>query len=287
MRGMITPECPVCATPHEDGATTCAFCGVALAEPPAETATDAEAEATAEAETEIEAVPETPVEDAATTDAGIEAASEPEPEPEPPETEVVADTAKGEEIAGIPVDSAAPTPAAPLRRRTPSFATPRSAASLARQRTRRIEWGVAGGLAVLLLAQVIASDFDQLAAGATTRPWLQRGCAMLGCTLPPWREPRALRLLQRDVSANPSRPGLLRIRASFRNDARWAQPWPRLRVTLSDADGRMLATRAFVASEYLGKGVTANGIASGQVAGIAFDVVDPSPDVTAFTFGFE
>ena len=109
---------------------------------------------------------------------------------------------------------------------------------------------------------------------------------MLGCTLPPWREPRALRLLQRDVSANPSRPGLLRIRASFRNDARWAQPWPRLRVTLSDADGRAIAARDFVASEYLGAMKTTNGIASGQVAGVAVDVVDPSPHVTAFTFEF-
>ena len=46
------------------------------------------------------------------------------------------------------------------------------------------------------------------------------------------------------------------------------------------------AAREFAANEYLGATPTANGIASGQVAAIAFDVVDPSPRVTAFTFEF-
>jgi hypothetical protein len=59
-----------------------------------------------------------------------------------------------------------------------------------------------------------------------------------------------------------------------------------MRVTLSDADGRAIAARDFAAGEYLGATPTANGIASGQVAAVAFDVVDPSPRVTAFTFEF-
>lgn len=303
MRGMTAPECPVCATPHEAGAEHCAFCGVSLREPPPQA--DAEAEATTPAEepsspmttaiiapVDIAGIAETtaipahdPAPEAPETTEAADLAAAPEPETEPetePEAGEDADTPETPETPEITAPAASRAP----RTRTPSFARKPSTASTAQQRARRIEWGVVAGLAALLVLQSVAADFGQLAGNAATRPWLQRACAFLRCTLPPWREPQALRLLQRDVSANPDRPGVLRISASFRNDARWAQPWPRLRVTLSDADGRAIAARDFVADEYLGAMPTANGIASGQVAGVAVDVVDPSPRVTAFTFEF-
>ncbi|MFT3897834.1 MAG: DUF3426 domain-containing protein [Thermomonas sp.] len=315
--------CPVCATPYQAGAATCAFCGVSLVEPEPK----AEADATVEIESTMEATPEMeaaaePARETAThaideTDGIVELddlaevqpgdidATEPDTaEPasgiatidEDARAEVEAgDAANDEETVAatsenveIPVDSVPEVSVAPPEphSKTPSFANTPTTASAAQHRLQRTEWSIVGGLAVLLLVQVVASDFDQLAASSTTRPWLQRTCNLLRCALPPWREPRALRMLQRDVRANPQRPGLLRISASFRNEALWAQPWPRLRIVLSDADGRAIAARDFAASEYLGTTPTANDVASGQVAGIAFDVVDPSPRVTAFTFEF-
>lgn len=313
MHGMTELACPVCATPYEAGATSCTFCGVSLVEPEPEAKTDTETETPVEAEVSVESASETetPVEaealaestsetetpsevddtvvDESPSPAPVEAdevlaedSPSPETEPESAGSDGIAETP---EIPGIPADSPPATPSGP-RTRAPSFAKPRTTASLAQRRLHRLEWSVVGGLAALLLVQVVASDFDQLAAGSATRPWLQRVCNALHCTLPPWHEPRALRMLQRDVRANPQRPGMLRISASFRNEARWMQPWPRLRITLADADGRAIAARDFAANEYLGATPTANGIASGQVAGIAFDVVDPSPRVTAFTFEF-
>ncbi len=305
MRGMTAPECPVCATPHEAGAEHCAFCGVSLREPPPQVEADAEIEPEAEAETSTPAEePSSPTAAAIVAPVDIAGIAETtaipahDPAPEAPETTEAADLAAAREPetepetepeAGEDADTpeiTAPAASRAPRTRTPSFARKPSTASTAQQRARRIEWSVVAGLVALLMLQSVAADFGQLAGNATTRPWLQRACAFLRCTLPPWREPQALRLLQRDVSANPHRPGVLRISASFRNDARWAQPWPRLRVTLSDADGRAIAARDFVAGEYLGAMPTANGIASGQVAGVAVDVVDPSPRVTAFTFEF-
>jgi hypothetical protein len=325
--GMTELACPVCATPYEAGAATCAFCGVSLLEP--EPAPRPQPPA-AETDTANEA----PIETDAT--AGIEPAAEPAPEPavhaidetdgiveidelageaEPAdvtEAEAEADEGIEADASGMPADESEdsapavpagdggdaadtaqprenpgiPAAAKPPPTGAPSFARAPGDVAAAQRRLRRIEWSAVAALSLLLLVQVVASDFDQLAAGAATRPWLQRACNLLHCSLPPWREPRALRMLQRDVHADPRHPGLLRISASFRNDARWAQPWPRLRIVLSDPDGRAIAARDFSASEYLGTGATTNGIASGQVAGIAFDVVDPSPRVTAFTFEF-
>jgi uncharacterized Zn finger protein (UPF0148 family) len=307
MRGMTAPACPVCATPYEPGADTCAFCGVSLREPEAkaeaETKTEApESQAQAEpapvADTQADAQkePAAPVADAddlaanaeavaRAADADIPAASEPPETRNEAEPAGPVETAEDTETSENPADFAPVAPAAPGSR-APSFARATSVGDVARRRAQRIEWGVVAGLCALLLVQVVASDFDQLAASATTRPWLLRMCNVLRCHPPAWSEPQALRLLQRDVRANPRRPGTLRISASFRNDARWTQPWPRLRVTLSDADGRAIAARDFAAREYLGPTPTANGIASGQVAAVAFDVVDPSPRVTAFTFEF-
>ncbi|GAA5003996.1 DUF3426 domain-containing protein [Pseudoluteimonas lycopersici] len=321
MHDMTELACPVCATPYEAGTTTCAFCGVSLVEPGQEAKPEPEVETPIEVEALAVSIPETEtplgsetpneiealVESASEIEtpvevdesAGIEAtpadASEPpsngiddtiaDESPSPAGKPESADSGGIAEIPGIQADSASPAPSEP-RSRTPSFARKPTSANTVQRRLQRIEWSVVGGLAALLLVQVVASDFDQLAAGSATRPWLQRVCSALRCTLPPWREPQALRMLQRDVHANPRRPGLLRVSASFRNDARWTQPWPRLRITLADADGRAIAARDFSANEYLGTTPTANGIASGQVAGIAFDVVDPSPRVTAFTFEF-
>jgi hypothetical protein len=322
MPGMTELACPVCATPYEAGATSCTFCGVSLLEPKARPAPSAKAgidpgsaagtappgsataveparESLASAidENDSVAAPGEPVESLAAPDA-----TEPddaESGDDDARAEAGADAAAGDEEAaaatpasaenpGVASDSA-PSAAATApepRAKTPSFAKAAATASAAQRRLQRIEWGVVAGLAALLLVQVVASDFDQLAASASTRPWLQGICNALRCDLPPWREPQALRMLQRDVRANPDRPGLLRISASFRNDARWTQSWPRLRIVLSDTDGRALAARDFAASEYLGGKPTTNGIASGQVVGVAFDVVDPSPRVTAFTFEF-
>lgn len=290
---MTSPECSVCATPHEADAETCAFCGVSLLEPTAKVESKPEAEpvaqpaagpgahtdespASASVDTAAPATDEVPADGPSQTPTEVDAAPADEPTPATDEDAGTAETPE------IPDPPAAPVAGS----RAPSFARKPTTASTAQQRTQRIEWGVVTGLAVLLVVQSVASDFDRIAGNATTRPWLQHACVFLRCTLPPWREPQALRLLQRDVRANPTRPGLLRIGASFRNDARWAQPWPRLRVTLSDADGHAIAARDFNASEYLGTTPTANGIASGQIAGVAVDVVDPSPRVTAFTFEF-
>lgn len=140
------------------------------------------------------------------------------------------------------------------------------------------------GLALLLVLQLLLSDRAQLAADARWRPWLTTLCGALHCSLPPWREPSAFVLLARDVRPHPSRSGALRVTATFRNDARWPQPWPRLRLTLSDIDGRPVAARDFSAREYLDAAPTQDELASGQSATVAMDVLEPAAHSVAFDF---
>jgi hypothetical protein len=141
-------------------------------------------------------------------------------------------------------------------------------------------------LALSLLLQVLLADRAQLAADARWRPLLASLCGALQCNLPPWREPTAFTVLARDVRPLPRRPGVLHVTATFRNDARWPQPWPALLLSLSDVDGRIVGARVFAPREYLAAGATQNLLASGQSASVALDILEPAPHVVAFTFDF-
>lgn len=154
---------------------------------------------------------------------------------------------------------------------------------------RRAPWhgaAIIASLALLLVVQVLLADRARFAADARWRPLLAGACAVLRCEVPAWREPAAFTLVQRDVRPASSRPGVLHVAAGFRNDARWAQAWPMLLLTLSDADGRAVGFRAFTPTEYLGKTPEQSTLASGASATVALDVVEPGPGVVAFTFDF-
>jgi hypothetical protein len=157
----------------------------------------------------------------------------------------------------------------------------------ARLRTPRWQWGMVAGLAAVLLVQIAVADRARLAADAGTRPWIAGLCGVLRCSLPAWREPAAFSMLSRDVRPVPGQAGALQVQASIRNDARWAQAWPSLRLSLSDADGRVIGTNVFAPADYLDRATDpAATLEPGQSAQIAFRVREPAASTVAFTFEF-
>lgn len=165
----------------------------------------------------------------------------------------------------------------------PSFVARRAPVPV-RSRDARLWIGI-GALTLVLLLQVLLSQRASLAADARWRPLVVGLCGVLQCEVPAWREPAAFTMLQRSVQPRRDAPGVLSVTASFRNDARWAQPWPTLLLTLSDMEGRQVGLRAFRPEEYR-KGAGAP-IAPGQSATIQLDVVEPVRPVVAFTFDFQ
>ena len=185
-----------------------------------------------------------------------------------------------------------PAPAAPLPRpaprgkATPSFVrTPVAATGIDSRRKWRTPAAIVA-LVLLLSLQLLLADRAQLAASARWRPLVSALCGALQCSVPAWREPAAFTLLHRDVRPHPTLPGVLHVSATFRNDARWPQPWPALLLTLSDIDGRSVGARAFAPRDYLGDTPTRTGLASGQSATVAMDIIEPAPRIVAFTFDF-
>jgi len=167
----------------------------------------------------------------------------------------------------------------------PTFA--RKHARAPSQRAPLWQWLALAALALLLGLQILLADRARLAADAGWRPTLSALCGVFGCTLPPWHEPAAFSMLDRDVRPAPNENGALRIQASFRNDARWAQAWPWLQLSLSDADGRVIGTRVFAPAEYLGHPPEdPDLLAPGQSARIDFRVREPAAGTAAFNFDF-
>lgn len=142
-------------------------------------------------------------------------------------------------------------------------------------------------LALALIAQLFFSQRAQLAGDARWRPLVMQACTLLRCNVPAWREPAAFSMLSRDVIAVPGRAGVLRVQASFRNDAAWPQPWPALQLTLSDANGRPLGARRFLPRDYLDDAPEQALLGPGQATQLAFDIVEPAPGVVSFDFRFD
>ena len=143
------------------------------------------------------------------------------------------------------------------------------------------------GLAAVLAAQLLLVQRHELAASEHWRPVLADACAVAGCELPPWREPTAYTMLARSVQPA-GRPGVLSVTASFRNDARWPQPWPALSLSLSDVRGQTVAQRTFAPGEYRADDAAASSrIAPGQSASVQFEVIEPASPIVAFTFEFQ
>lgn len=176
---------------------------------------------------------------------------------------------------------------APVRgARTPAFLRGRAAAAATPRGTPLWQWLLAGALLLSLLLQMLLADRARLAADAAWRPLLSTLCQTLGCRLPAWREPQAFVMLDRDVRPLPHVAGALQARATFRNDARWSQPWPILLLTLKDADGRDLGARAITPVEYLRGSTAMSELAPGQSAQVAVTLREPSANVVAFSFDF-
>lgn len=112
-------------------------------------------------------------------------------------------------------------------------------------RGRRIAWG----LAVLLLAVLLAAQtvylFRQDIARELPglRPLLEKACAYAGCALPLPRDAGLIDIPSSDLQSEPGKAGRYVLYATVRNRASYAQTWPHLELTLTDAGDRPLSRR--------------------------------------------
>ncbi len=206
---------------------------------------------------------------------------EPMPEAEPAmaaaETDVVQPLGEMGDISAEPapmsyahVDELHPPPASPApppRRPVRSFAL----------------WS---GIVLLLLAlgaQLADMDRAALAQNPVIGPSLQALYASLGRPISKPLAASDWEVGALNVTTDPDSSGALSITGTLANQAGFVQPWPELRVVLTDRFGEPLRARDFKPADYLPAGQSASLIAPGITARFRLDVVDPGPDAVGFS----
>lgn len=186
-----------------------------------------------------------------------------------------------------PLDSAdAITVTAPAMAADTSPSFTRAGRTTRSHRVPTWQWAALATLTAALGLQMLMADRARLAQDSVWRPVLERACGVLRCALPPWHQPQAYTMLARDVKPVPGAAGVLQVRATFRNDARWPQAWPSIALSLSDADGRVAGARVLVPDDYLETAQRKTTLAPGQSGQMTVQVREPPGGVVAFAFAF-
>ncbi len=187
---------------------------------------------------------------------------------------------------------AEPPPAAAAERSAPSSWRPPlevgvdDAASEPRRR-----WGWSLAVLVLLLmgaGQVAWFQRDAVRAGyPALSPYLERLCQQLACNVLRGRDLAAISVLNRDVRVHPRYQDTLLVNATISNGARFAQPFPRIQLALSDSNGRVIAARAFAPGEYLDASIDQQlGMAPGAPVQVVLEIAGVGSEAVSFEIGF-
>jgi predicted Zn finger-like uncharacterized protein len=144
-------------------------------------------------------------------------------------------------------------------------------------------WSGIALLALLLGVQLVHADREALGQNLVIGPSLKALYAAFGDPLPAAESVTDWDVSGVNVTTDPATPGALSITGTLTNQASYAQPWPFLRVVLTDRYGETLRARDFKPDEYL-PGTQANvQLAGGLTSHFRLDIVDPGADAVGFT----
>lgn len=179
-------------------------------------------------------------------------------------------------IAAVDLE-APPARAAPPRRRrgVDHYLTPRA------HPLAGLLWALAAlALVALLGAQVKYLMVERYAQHESLRPYLAWFCELAACRLPARHDPRRITLTRTHIDLHPRRPGALRVTVKLVNEATYSQPYPRLRLTLTDRDGWVVGRRTFAPAEYLSG--RRNRLRSGELGAVYLDLAHPHEKAVGF-----
>lgn len=142
-------------------------------------------------------------------------------------------------------------------------------------------------VSILLLAGYAYHERERLATAPMVTDWLTLACGYIGCKVPAYRAPEQIKIVDRDVASRPTRRDTLQVSAILVNKAPRAQPYPRMRVSLTNLQGTVVAVNRFDPQDYLPPATRPNALMTpGERIDIRVEVPDPGVDAVAFEFAF-
>lgn len=147
-------------------------------------------------------------------------------------------------------------------------------------------WKILAGPLVLLLAiQFVHTYRHSLARHPRLGQAIMGIYGALGANLQPDWNLHAYEILQWHLGSDPAMPGTLKVRASLKNVASFAQPYPLLKLVLEDRWGESVREREFEPAEYLDPATAPDRLLGpAQQATATISIVDPGTDAEGFRF---
>jgi predicted Zn finger-like uncharacterized protein len=121
---------------------------------------------------------------------------------------------------------------------------------------RKWPW-IIGAILLLLLGLVQVLYFFRVDISAQLpglKPALSSYCELLKCTIPLPEKVEMMSIESSDLEADAIQPNVVNLTALLHNRAEFAQAYPKLELSLTDTQDRVLARRVFIPLEYLKAG---------------------------------
>ncbi|MGB1271905.1 MAG: DUF3426 domain-containing protein [Endozoicomonas sp.] len=154
--------------------------------------------------------------------------------------------------------------------------------------TGSLPWGI--GVLLLsgfLLLQYAWFNRNSLSLNPGLRPVYEQACQLLSCTLPPLVDINAIKSMQLIVRSHPDFSNVLQVDAVIINNAGHSQPYPDLQLIFTDINDRLLASRTFRPTEYLGGELAGSkAMPAGQPIRLGLEIIDPGADAVNYRLTF-
>ncbi len=152
-------------------------------------------------------------------------------------------------------------------------------------------WIWSASVLVLLVTGVIQVAWfnrdEVLSRYSRLAPWIGELCDRLQCDVIRRRDVTAIKLINRDVREHPRYQNTLLVNATMVNGAGTAQPFPRVRLTLFDTNGKLVAHRIFEPGDYLDESIDlVMGMQPDQPVHFVLEVTGPPTGAESFEFRF-
>ncbi|MFT5593744.1 MAG: putative Zn finger-like uncharacterized protein [Oceanicoccus sp.] len=163
--------------------------------------------------------------------------------------------------------------------------------SLPNKANRRQFWLIASACSLLILtfcAQLAYFNFDQWARMDQYRGYYALACEQLNCRLPSSYDVSQIRTTASpQVSSHPKFNNALTVDVLFMNNAAYEQAFPKLELTFTDKNDKVIAHRLFLPREYLAG--EASGLSVMPIdtpIHIALEIKDPGPKANNYQVRF-
>ncbi len=138
---------------------------------------------------------------------------------------------------------------------------------------------------IFILVQIIYYQRYPLLSSPQYQQQILNICQLLPCDEDRFISLAQINLIERHVFSHPTRDNALMITGSFINRAPFAQPLPKLQVSLSDIQGNLIANRQFTAEEYLAQ-QNVHHVPAGKAIPFRLEIFDPGTQALTYEFEF-